>query len=222
MKVLLFISMLILSESPALAKGPACSAYPVQAPAGRLDLTPPIGFVEICSQDAKLCDRLTRGYPPSVQTVGYFVSPQEWAQFKKGTLLGFSHYLIAQVSRSTPPDRFPGVKDFIRSRQGAVPDHTDLPGTLKSQGRVSLGVIEETTDSISFGAIMKNQAVSSPETEIALVSINAALVTGPHVLSLYLFRAFHTMKDVEMSKELTKTWLQCIRISNRKVGPTGR
>jgi hypothetical protein len=106
-------------------------------------------------QDEKLCSLLTRGYPPSTQTVGYFVLDGEWAKFKKGELEGFTRYLIAQISQSTRPEDFPALKEFIRSRHGKVADHTDLPGTLKSRGQVGLGVVDETQDSISFGTVMK-------------------------------------------------------------------
>jgi hypothetical protein len=97
-----------------------------------------------------------------------------------------------------------------------------LPGTLKSQGRVSLGVIEDSSDSITFGAIMKTQAASSPDQEFVLVALNAAMVVGPLVLSLYSFRDYQGMVDVEAAKQLTKTWLQCMRSSNRKGGLTSR
>jgi hypothetical protein len=222
MRAFLLVSILVLFEPFSQAAGDSCVTYPVKVGSGRLDLAPPGGFVEICSQDAKLCSTLTRGFPPSVQTVGYFVSPQEWAQFKKGEILGFTRYLIAQISRSTAAQGFPGLKDFVRSQQGTIPDHTDLPSTLKSQGRVGLGVIEETSDSITFGTIMKTQVASSPDKEFVLVALNAAMVVGPLVLSLYSFRDYQTMGDVETAKQLTKSWLQCIRSSNRKGGLTSR
>jgi hypothetical protein len=45
---------------------PACGTFLVAAES--LDLAPPAGFTEICSQDAELCRKLTSGYPPNVQT----------------------------------------------------------------------------------------------------------------------------------------------------------
>lgn len=60
MRILLLISILVLFEPPAQAAGDSCATYPVKVDTGRLDLAPPSGFVDIRSQDAKLCDRLTR------------------------------------------------------------------------------------------------------------------------------------------------------------------
>jgi hypothetical protein len=32
---------------------------------------------------------LTQGYPPTVQTIGYFVSVEEWKRYQKGQHKGF-------------------------------------------------------------------------------------------------------------------------------------
>jgi len=61
-----------------------------------VDLAPPTGYVDVCSRDAQLCKRLTEGYPPSVQTLAYFVLAKEWQLHERGALDGFTQYLIAQ------------------------------------------------------------------------------------------------------------------------------
>jgi len=211
------LALVLLPESFVSAAEGKCASNVVMVDADRIDLAPPTGFVEICSQDAKLCEVLTRGYPPSAETIGYFVTATEWARHKKQKV-GFTRYLIAQVSRSTAAKDFPGLKDFIRARQGKLPDHTDLPKTLKSQGQVSLGIVDEAPDSISFGTIMKTRTTEPPERTLVQVALNSALVIGPRVLSLYTFRDFQTAKDVEAAKQLTRNWLQCLRSANPKGG----
>jgi len=184
---LVVVPLLMLAYSAPSAAGDACAPFVVKVGGDRLDLAPPVGFVDVCSQDAALCRVLTQGYPPAAPTVGYFVTAQEWAQFKKGALSGFTNYLIAQISQSTTPGDLPGLKEFIRSRQGAIPDHTRLPDVLKAAGEVNLGVVSDTDDSIVFGRVAKLRPALAPDKEIVLIALNAALALGPRVLSLYTF-----------------------------------
>ena len=51
---------------------------------------------------------------------------------------------------------------------------------------------------------MKTQVALSPDKEFVLVALNAAMVVGPLVLSLYSFRDYQGMMDVETAKQLTK------------------
>jgi hypothetical protein len=186
--------------------------------ADSFDIAPPTGFVEVCSQDATLCRRLTEGYPPTAPTVGYFVTPQEWAQFKNGALPGFTSYLIAQVAETTAPSQLPQLKEFIRSKQGAIPDHTKLPEVIKVKGEANLGVVGEADDSITFGKVANLRTALSPDKDLSLVALNAAVVFGPRVLSLYSFRAYRSPADVAAAKSLMNTWVQCLRGSKNKGG----
>jgi hypothetical protein len=105
-----------------------------------VNFAPLHGYTEICSQDFQLCVMLTQGYPPSVQTIGYFVLDDEWQRYKQKKQKGFSQYLIAQRGRTLSREEFAEFKQYIRSQHAQVMDHTELPSTLELRGRVTLGV----------------------------------------------------------------------------------
>jgi hypothetical protein len=216
--VVLILGGAVLAYSAPSVAGDACASFAAKDGADRFDIAPPTGFVEVCSQDATLCRALTQGYPPTSPTVGYFVTPDEWAKFKKTSLLGFTNYLIAQVAETTDPTQLSQLKEFIRSKQGDIPDHTSLPEVIKVKGEANLGVVGETDDSIVFGKVAKIRTTLAPDKDINLVALNAAVVFGPRVLSLYSFREYRRPADVDAAKKLMNTWLQCLRGSKEKGG----
>ncbi|HEY6927992.1 MAG TPA: hypothetical protein VI653_31230 [Steroidobacteraceae bacterium] len=179
---------------------------------GDIDLAPLPGYVDICSEDTLVCRTLTAGFPPSVTTMGYFVTADEWRSFQQAPQ-GFTQYLIAQLAESTSRGDFPGLKQCLRSQQGNIPDHTRLPFLLDSVGRVQLGIFDETDSSISFGIIMKLQPPESAE-QLPMVATNTAAVVKGHVLSLYVYRKFETAADVDTAEQWTRTWLSCLRRAN--------
>jgi hypothetical protein len=63
---------------------------------------------------------LTAGYPPSVQTIGYFVPVEQWQSYQNGQHKGFSPYLIAQKGRTLSPEEFEDFKRYVHSRQGEL------------------------------------------------------------------------------------------------------
>jgi len=212
---LLLVPLFLLAYPSVCGAADKCGSFPIKTGGERLDVAPLMGFVEVCSQDAALCRALTQGYPPSAMTVGYFVTADEWARFKKGALPGFTNYLIAQIAKSTSPANLPDIKAFLKSRQGQIPDHTKVPDVLKVQDEVNLGVIGESDDSIVIGKVAKVQLPSSPA-KIGMVSLNAVFALGPRVLSLYSFREYRSAPDLAAAKAATTTWLQCLRAANPK------
>jgi hypothetical protein len=108
-----------------------------------INFAPVVGFVEVRSRDADLCDVLTKGYPPSVATVAYFVTRQDWQLHLKDKRQGFTQYLIGQRGHRWSRDEFLEFKNRVRSNLGTVSDHTDLPAIVESLGRASLGVTAE-------------------------------------------------------------------------------
>jgi hypothetical protein len=216
MKRLLFVPLLLLAYPSIAGAADKCGSFPIKTGGERLDVAPLMGFVEVCSQDAALCRALTQGYPPSSMTVGYFVTADEWARFKKGALPGFTNYLIAQIAKSTSPANLPNLKAFLKSRHGQIPDHTKAPDILKIEDEVNLGIVGESDDSIIIGKVAKVQLPSSP-TKIGMVSLNAAFALGPRVFSLYLFREYRSAPDIAAAKAATETWLQCLRAANPPV-----
>src|SRR5262245_41877372 len=87
-----------------------CGSFRDSKKRSEIDFAPPTGFVDVCGQDAQLCAVLTSGFPPSVQTIGYFVRSQEWQQYQKGELKGFNRYLIAQRARTISTTEFSDFK----------------------------------------------------------------------------------------------------------------
>jgi hypothetical protein len=92
-RVILLVAATLASVLHAEAAETGCGSFALPVDGRNLDLAPPHGFVEICGQDANLCRTLTAGYPPSVPTLGYFVSPEDWKRFKSGPPIGFTRYL---------------------------------------------------------------------------------------------------------------------------------
>jgi hypothetical protein len=107
------------------------------------------------------------------------------------------------------------LKHYVRAQQGIVPDHTELPSILESHGKVPLGVIEESDDSISFGVIMK---LSSADGHLSgspfLACINIMLRLKGETLALYVYDTAANMNDSKGVKELANRWMACIRDRN--------
>ena len=206
----------LLSTVPVLADGPICEPFVAIVDGTSLDLAPPAGFVEICGQDAQLCHDLTAGYPSSVRTIGYFVLSEEWKQFRKERM-GFSRYLIAQLALKLSPSDLPGYKQYLRSNQSSVPDHTSLVKIFELKGRAPIGIFLDTEDSIAFGQIMKlKMNPPAPPKDLILASTNVMLVAKGKMLSLYAFDDITENMDVEAVKELTRKWLGCLRTANAR------
>ena len=213
---IVFAAMGLASAVTAPAPVASCGSFVSKVDAASLDLAPPTGFVEICGQDAELCRVLTAGYPPTAKTLGYFVTSEEWMRFKKQPI-GFTRYLIAQLATSMAPEDLAGLKEHIRSQQANIPDHTELPAIVESQGRAPIAIFEDADDAIAFGAVMKLRTKPpSPPKDATLASTNAALVMKGRVMSLYAFIDVTESKDVDAVKNLTRNWLQCLRAANRQ------
>jgi len=209
MRAPVFMALLCcLMAQPAIADS-ACGSFAVPVGPSRINLAPPSGFVEVCGRDSPLCTRLTAGYPKTAKTIGYFVNPQEWDQYRGGHFSGFSHYLIAQLANGVLPAEFSDLRRFIRSQQGDIPDHTQLPANVDSEEKANIGVFEDSADAIAFGVVMKvRPAASAP---ITLASANAAFLAKDHVLSLYVFVDVTAQPSGEPAKRLTRQWLACLR-----------
>jgi hypothetical protein len=193
----------------------ACDSRQAQAADSSVDLAPPPGFIEICSLDSQLCRVLTAGYPPSVRTLGYFADSADWNAFQKDSTVGFKHYLIAQLATTMRPEQLAGFKQYLRSQQGNIPDHSSLPSVLAAQGRVPLGIIAETPTSISFGTVMTATPVTTPSAHpMVLVATNTAAVLKNHMFSLYVFRDYRGDDDIDSTKATTQKWLQCLARAN--------
>jgi hypothetical protein len=193
-----------------------CGSYAAHAGDSQLDLAPLAGFVEICAKDPVLCRTLTEGYPPSVKTLGYFVTTSEWERFEKGPRIGFTKYLIAQHATSMRQSEFADFKTYLRSQQGVTPDHTELPRVLESKGRVEFGIFEDGEDVIASGIVM-HTATRSPGAvqSVSLAATNAMMVLKEQVFSLYVFVGYSSDADIGRVKVLTHEWVECLRSKNR-------
>lgn len=174
-----------------------------------IDLSVPTGYVEICSLNRSLCNALTKGYPSSVRTIGYFVTREEWQRYEQDSLNGFTNYLIAQLSDKNSPTDLARIKGYVHSQQGNLPDLGRLPAMLESQGRANLGVFDESDSSISFGTVLRLQSrVQGSGLPIDLVATNSAVVVSGRVLSLYVYRQFRQEYDIQAAENLTREWLR--------------
>jgi hypothetical protein len=92
-------------------------------------------------------------------------------------------------------------------------DHTESARAFELQDRMSLGVIDENSDSISFGVILKTKG---PDEQISRLtaSINVALQLKGESLSLYVSDGIKDLKDTDRIKYLANDWLKCIRERN--------
>jgi hypothetical protein len=132
-------------------------------------------------------------------------------------LKGFARYFIAQRAQTMSPADFAEFKQYVRRQQGSIPDHTELPRTLESQGRVPIGVTGETDDSISYGVVMRvarpGEASSHP---LMLAAINTALQVKGETLSLYVFDTVSQPSEVEGVTALANSWVACLRKRNAR------
>jgi hypothetical protein len=193
----------------------SCGSFRDARGRSSVDVAPLPGFVDVCSRDFQLCVMLTQGFPPSVQTIGYFVPVEEWERYQTGQHKGFSRYLIAQKARTLSAEDFAGFKRYVHSQNGNIPDHTKLASLLESHGQVSLGIVDETSDSISIGTVAK---LTEPalKRDLQTAAINIALQIKGESLSLYAYDSAKDANDTDRVKELAKHWVQCIRKQNSK------
>ncbi len=149
MKCICCVALLVLAAF-SLVGAQHCESFRDSRGRSSIDFAPLHGYTDVCSRDFQLCVMLTLGYPPSVQTIAYFVPNAEWQKYKEGKHKGFSRYLIAQRAVLTlSSEEFADFKPYVRSQQGTVADHSESPSLFELKGRVPLGVVEESADSIS-------------------------------------------------------------------------
>jgi hypothetical protein len=193
-----------------------CGSFRASATPSPLDLSPLPGYVEVCSRDRELCRQLTNGFPPSTVTLGYFVSAEDWQARAGASRSGFHDYLIAQLAQGMTADDLPRFKQYLRSQNGTVPDHTELPKILASEGRAPLGIFHEDDHSISFGTVMKLRRTDQEAgSEMPLVATNSMAVVNGAVLSLYVYTTYRTDADVTAAQGRTTAWLACLERQNR-------
>ena len=199
--------------SRALVAQGACQSFAQPVSGAAIDLAPLSGYVEICGKDAALCQRLTSGYPPSVVTLAYFLASDEWDAHVRDPSTNFGHYLIAQLAGGMKPADLPGFKSYVHAQNGTIPDHTQLPSLLQVNGQASLGILDESDSSISFGTVMLLRRGAEPA-PIQIVATNSMLATRGRVLSLYVYRTMRDTSDVSAAVRQTKQWLACIKAKN--------
>jgi hypothetical protein len=203
------------SLSGSIVFGDSCGSFRDARGRSSVDVAPLPGFVDVCSREFQLCVMLTQGYPPSVQTIAYFVPIEEWDRYQKSEHKGFSRYLIAQKGETLSSERFADFKRYVHLEQGSVPDHTKLASLFESRGQVSLGIVDETPDSISIGTVMK-LTETALKRDLQPAAINVVLQIQGESLSLYIYDSVKDANDTDRVKELAKYWVQSIRMQNSK------
>jgi hypothetical protein len=128
----------------------------------------------------------------------------------KGTAQRFQPLLDRPKGRVLSTEEFADFKRYVHSQNGNIPDHTKLASLLESRGQVSLGIVDETSDSISLGTVVK---LTEPalKRDLQSAAINVALQIKSESLSLYVYDGVKDTNDTDRVKELAKRWVQCIR-----------
>ena len=176
-----------------------------------VDLAPPPAYTDVCAEDVGLCRLLIAGYPPSVTTLAYLVPDSLWASFRAGKAAGFAQFYIAQLAKSRTSADLPGFRSHLRAQHGDIADHSSPPPAAEISGRAPLGIFAETEHSISSGMLMTMQPAGHPDAiPIALVATNSAVAVGNSLLSLYVFREYRAVEDIEVVKSLTRAWIACV------------
>ena len=163
------VALLLISAS---VFGDSCGSFRDSLEISSVDVAPLPGFVDVCSRNSELCVMLTHGYPPGVQTIGYFVPAEQWQRYQQGEHKGFSPYLIAQKGRTLSTEEFADFKRYVHSQQGNIPDHTQLAAIFELRGQVPLGIIDESADSMWMGMLLKlNEPAFKRDLELATVNV---------------------------------------------------
>lgn len=202
--------------SAAATAGPACGSFAAKVPDPALDLAPPKGFVEICSQDPELCKKLTARYPQA-KTLGFFVPEDEWKRYKeKKDATSITRTLIAQWAETMQPAQFPELQKFIRSRHGKDPAAAPVFG---QKGQADVAVFEDTSDAIASGMLLKGKSSKPGQPETINALLNIAMLDGTRVLSLYVTADVTASPNGEPAKALAKDWLSCLRAAAKPAKP---
>jgi hypothetical protein len=217
----------------------ACESFLDPKKRSVVDFAPPAGFIEICSRDSLACEIFTMAERSTVREkiVGYFVTEEQWEQFRNGAPMGFSPYLIALRVETLSSEQFTELKADTRKKQGHIWDDTDLPDAQKPLLRVPMGVIDEAADSISVGAVAQVMAPSreafekgrfiSPaekalaqkngeavEEEMTIGSVHTVLRLKGETLFLNTYEPRDQPFDGASTKALARQWLECVRDKN--------
>ena len=110
-------------------------------------------------------------------------------------------------------DDFSRFATYARSRNGAIPDHTELPAFLEKQGQAPLGILGETDNSITMGTVMRIHNAATGDT-VSLASANVALQLSKHTMSLYVYRPYDEASDGDKLAKLAERWIKCLRQHN--------
>jgi hypothetical protein len=199
--------------------GETCESVPAGVGDDKIDLAPPGGYMETCWVDSRLCTEPVPGRPEGHKMLGFFLTSGDWARHRRRQELDLGTYLIAQ-STATPAAEFPDLREILRQRGQDAVDISALPASFQPQTMVSVGVVDESADSISSGvlfgsAFSRRRSAAAPE-----VSINTAFMLGSRVLSLHVNHAYSGRSDVDAARQLTAAWLECLRKANPAAGPS--
>jgi hypothetical protein len=209
------------SEIENPSSGLACGHFVAMFEKSSIDLAPPKEFVEVCEKEHEFCAELAAEYPPDVTTLGVFAPADNWAARQRGEHISMGRALIAQVTSSSDSE-FPALKKFLRGRAGRFPDSSRLTEPLSDGGKLDLGVLDEGSDFISPGVIIKARRASLGLSPGPRVAINSVIAARGRIFSLYTFCAFSEQQDVDRCRRLTTEWLACLRGAARPgVEPDG-
>jgi hypothetical protein len=218
----------------------SCESFLDSKKRSAVDLAPPTGFVDICSLDSLVCEIFTIAEPVNVREkiIGYFVPADQWERFRKGATMGFSPYLIAQRQKTMSSKEFVELKDYTKKKKGDIWGDMPTPAGLKLLSQTPMGVIDESQDLISIGAVIWHMATSKEafekgqfmtpaerdlaeksgkalEVELTMTSVHTALQIRGESLFLNTYEKREQPFDGESTKALARIWVECVRGNNK-------
>ncbi len=195
--------------------GADCENYLINSSSGPLRISRPAGYVDICADRSERCIALTAGFPPSVETLAYFVLPKELhAAQTDNQRLGFSRYYIVQLSRQSHAADYPIMRNAIREKNGNLVDSTQLPKSLGQMRVVRLGVLDETESSITIGVLMRPEG-ERDQLSAPTIATNSIVLVGANVFSLYFYDDYKGEKSLGESRQLTRDWVACFHAGRK-------
>lgn len=197
-------------QAPPLVRA-WCPSIPRSIDEATIDIALPLGAVDLCREHPTLCRVLLSGYPSADVPLGYFVSPEQWKEH--GRSGRFTKYHVALHRPKASLEEIDRVKAEIERLKGFVPR---FPGTTAAQSAHSLGVVGETQDSVSYGAVIAMPHLTATPAAARLVGVHSLVAIKGAVLSLYSFAHVKRPEQIDQLLVVADQWLSCIRQANLK------
>lgn len=172
----------------------------------------PFKAVDLCVESPVLCRRLIADFPGKESAIGYYVTPQEWADYQTSKR-EFSWYFVAVHRRDLDARDIERTTKKLQQLDGGAPA---FPGVTSRQSVLPLGILEQTSDSVAYGAVITMPHLDDRAARRAtlLAAVHSLLVINERVVSLYSFALTQRPEPLDSLQDAAKVWLSCMRQVN--------